>query len=176
MFCVDGKRQIQALDRTQPGLPIKTGRYGPATHDDTRNGTTRLFAALNLLDGKVIGQAHSRQRHQGGERPEAVGSSVLAGIVPAPDHGQLRHTQGASRPDMAGETPAVCLSFRSDQFQLATYGGARVPRNNRQGESPRGVCQRSGVDRGNRSLHRFLESASKALCLDRHGQRHFGQD
>ena len=58
------KSQIQALDRTQPGLPMKRGRCGTMTHDYKRHGTTTLFAALNVLDGKVIGQCMSRHRHQ----------------------------------------------------------------------------------------------------------------
>ena len=56
VLCVDEKSQIQALDRTQPGLPLKKGRCGTMTHDDKRHGTTTLFAALNVLEGKVIGQ------------------------------------------------------------------------------------------------------------------------
>jgi transposase len=56
VLCVDEKSQIQALDRTQPGLPLKTGRCGTMTHDYKRHGTTTLFAALNVLEGKVIGQ------------------------------------------------------------------------------------------------------------------------
>ena len=64
VLCLDEKSQIQALDRTQPGLPLKKGRCGTMTHDYKRNGTTTLFAALNYLNGKVIGQCHSRHRHQ----------------------------------------------------------------------------------------------------------------
>jgi transposase len=64
VICVDEKSQIQALDRTQPGLPLKKGRCGTYTHDYKRNGTTTLFAALNMLDGKVIGQCQNRHRHQ----------------------------------------------------------------------------------------------------------------
>lgn len=60
----DEKSQIQALDRTQPGLPIKKGRAGTMTHDYKRNGTTTLFAALNTLDGTVIGTHTKRHRHQ----------------------------------------------------------------------------------------------------------------
>jgi hypothetical protein len=60
----DEKSQIQALDRTQPGLPLKKGRCGTMTHDYKRNGTTTLFAALNVLDGSVIGQCMQRHRHQ----------------------------------------------------------------------------------------------------------------
>lgn len=64
VLCVDEKSQIQALDRTQPGLPLKKGRCGTMTHDYKRNGTTTLFAALDVLQGKVIGDFHKRHRHQ----------------------------------------------------------------------------------------------------------------
>jgi transposase len=64
VLCVDEKSQIQALDRTQPGLPMKKGRCGTMTHDYKRNGTTTLFAALSMLDGKVVGQCQPRHRHQ----------------------------------------------------------------------------------------------------------------
>lgn len=64
VLCVDEKSQIQALDRTQPGLPMKRGRCGTMTHDYKRNGTTTLFAALNVLDGKVTAECLPRHRHQ----------------------------------------------------------------------------------------------------------------
>jgi transposase len=64
VLCVDEKSQIQALDRTQPGLPLKKGRCGTMTHDYKRNGTTTLFAALEVAEGKVIGQCYARHRHQ----------------------------------------------------------------------------------------------------------------
>lgn len=64
VFSVDEKSQIQALDRTQPGLPLKKGRAGTMTHDYKRHGTTTLFAALNVLDGTVIGRNMQRHRHQ----------------------------------------------------------------------------------------------------------------
>jgi len=64
VLCVDEKSQIQALDRTQPGLPLKKGRCGTMTHDYKRNGTTSLFAALEVLQGKVIGECYERHRHQ----------------------------------------------------------------------------------------------------------------
>ncbi len=61
---LDEKSRIQALDRTQPGLPLKKGRLGTMTHDYKRHGTTTLFAALNVLDGTVIGRNMQRHRHQ----------------------------------------------------------------------------------------------------------------
>jgi hypothetical protein len=64
VLSVDEKSQIQALDRTQPGLPLKKGRAGTMTHDYKRHGATTLFAALNVLDGTVIGRNMQRHRHQ----------------------------------------------------------------------------------------------------------------
>jgi len=64
VLCVDEKSQIQALDRTQPGLPMKKGRCATMTHDYKRNGTTTLFAALEVLHGRVVGQCFQRHRHQ----------------------------------------------------------------------------------------------------------------
>lgn len=64
VLSIDEKSQIQALDRTQPGLPLKKGRAGTMTHDYKRNGTTTLFAALNILEGTVIGECMERHRHQ----------------------------------------------------------------------------------------------------------------
>jgi len=63
VLCCDEKSQVQALDRTQPGLPLKKGRAGTLTHDYKRHGTTTLFAALNVLDGQVISQCQQRHRH-----------------------------------------------------------------------------------------------------------------
>jgi transposase len=65
VLCVDEKSQIQALDRTQPGLPLKKGRAQTMTHDYKRHGTAALFAALNLLDGTVLGEVHLRHRLSG---------------------------------------------------------------------------------------------------------------
>lgn len=64
VFCIDEKTSIQALDRTQPGLPMKRGRCGTMTHDYKRNGTSTLFAALNTLTGEVIGECKQKHRHQ----------------------------------------------------------------------------------------------------------------
>jgi transposase len=64
VFCFDEKSQIQALDRTQPSLPLKKGRCGTMTHDYKRNGTTTLFAALDMAEGRLIAQCMQRHRHQ----------------------------------------------------------------------------------------------------------------
>jgi transposase len=82
VLSVDEKSQIQALDRTQPGLPIKPGKAGTMTHDYVRHGTTTLFAALNVLDGTVIGRCMQRHRHQEFIRfLGAVEAAVPGGLV-----------------------------------------------------------------------------------------------
>ncbi len=68
VLCADEKSQIQALDRTQPGLPLKRGRGATMTHDYKRNGTATLFAALNAANGEVFGLCQERHRHQGLEQ------------------------------------------------------------------------------------------------------------
>ena len=80
VLSVDEKSQIQALDRTQPGLPMEEGRCATMAHDYERNGTTTLFAALNVLDGTVMGRCMQRHRHQEFLRfPNAVEAAVPAG-------------------------------------------------------------------------------------------------
>ncbi|MFQ5960851.1 MAG: IS630 family transposase [Candidatus Methylomirabilales bacterium] len=82
VLSIDEKSQIQALDRTQPGLPLKPGRCGTMTHDYKRHGTTTLFAALNVLDGTVIGRCMQRHRHQEFIRfLNAVEAEVPAGKI-----------------------------------------------------------------------------------------------
>ena len=82
VLSVDEKSQIQALDRTQPGLPLKPGRCGTMTHDYKRNGTTTLFAALDVLEGKVIGKCMQRHRHQEFIRfLNAIEAAIPAGKV-----------------------------------------------------------------------------------------------
>jgi transposase len=82
VLSVDEKSQIQALDRTQPGLPLKKGRLGTMTHDYKRHGTTTLFAALNVLDGTVIGRNMQRHRHQEFIRfLNAIDAEVPAGKI-----------------------------------------------------------------------------------------------
>ena len=82
VLSVDEKSEIQALDRTQPGLPIKLGRLGTMTHDYKRHGTTTLFAALNILEGTLIGRCMARHRHQEFIRfLNAIEAAVPAGKV-----------------------------------------------------------------------------------------------
>ncbi|MFA5191727.1 MAG: IS630 family transposase [Verrucomicrobiia bacterium] len=100
VLCVDEKSQIQALDRTQPGLPMKRGRCGTMTHDYLRHGTTTLFAALNVLEGKVIGGCFERHRHEeflkflrqiDRQTPSALALHLIVDNYGTHKHPQVRH-------------------------------------------------------------------------------------
>ena len=110
VLSIDEKSQIQALDRTQPGMPIKPGRCGTMTHDYKRNGTTTLFASFNVLDGTVIGRCRQRHRHQEFIRfLNAVERAVPAGKVIhviLDNYAAHKHAKGAALADPA---PALDL-------------------------------------------------------------------
>jgi len=109
VLSVDEKSQIQALDRTQPGLPLKKGRAGTMTHDYKRHGTTTLFAALNVLDGTVIGRNMQRHRHQEFIRfLNAIEEQVLRERRSTPSSIIMRLT---NIPRCANGLPAIPLDF-----------------------------------------------------------------
>ena len=90
MLCVDEKSQIQALDRTQPLLPLATGQIERRTHDYVRHGTTSLFAALDVKTGKVLGQCHGRHR-------TAEFRKFISMTLPPKKKGRCRTTCSRSR-------------------------------------------------------------------------------
>jgi len=120
VLCVDEKSQIQALDRTQPGLPLKKGRCGAMTHDYKRNGTTTLFAAIELLHGKVIGDCYKRHRHQEFVKflrrldREFPGGTPLHLVLD-----KLRRPQDPRGQTLAQETPPLRRPLCPHPFQLA---------------------------------------------------------
>ena len=144
VLCVDEKSQIQALDRTQPGLPLKKGRGGTMTHDDKRHGTTTLFAALEALQGRVIGPCYERHRHQEFlkflrrfEIPASTGPGVSGRHALALGDGQLRHPQASQGAGLAHPASSLSPALRADQFQLAQSYRALVRRTDVQTGAPR---------------------------------------
>lgn len=120
VLSVDEKSQIQALDRTQPGLPLKRGRGATMTHDYKRNGTTTLFAALNVLDGSVIGRNMQRHRHQEFIRFLNAIEAEMPADKGHPRHPrQLRNPQAAQSPCMVGQASALDLPLRPDVLLMA---------------------------------------------------------
>ena len=137
---IDEKSQIQALDRTQPGLPLKRGKCGTMTHDYKRNGTTTLFAALNILDGTVIGRCMNRHPLPQRRRTRRPGWKS------GPRHRrQLRRPQAAQSPQMARGASAMGLSFHADLRLLAQRRRRLLLRNHAPKNPPRRIplCPRS---------------------------------
>jgi hypothetical protein len=123
VLSIDEKSQFQALDRTQPSLPMKKGRCGTMTHDYKRNGTTTLFAALNALDGTVVGRCMQRHRHQEFIRFLNVTEAAVPKDIGNPRHRrQLRHPQTSEGQGMAGSPSAVELPLHPDIVLLAERG------------------------------------------------------
>jgi hypothetical protein len=117
VLSIDEKSQIQVLDRTQPGLPMKKGRGGTMTHDYKRHGTTTLFAALNVLDGAVIGRCSPASGvHPLPQRRRSRRSGRQAG----PRHRrQLRRTQASKGSGLAGATSALDHPLHTDRRIIA---------------------------------------------------------
>jgi hypothetical protein len=129
VLCCDEKSQVQALDRTQPGLPLKKGRAQTMTHDYKRHGTTTLFAALNVLDGQVIGQCQQRHTHAewlkflrkiDRETPKDKTLHLIADNYATHKHPVVQA--------MAGQAPALQHALHADFGVVAEHGGAILPR------------------------------------------------
>jgi hypothetical protein len=150
VLCVDEKSQIQALDRTQPGLPIKRGRAGTMTHDYKRNGTTTLFAALDVLTGKVIGECHPRHRNREFLRfLRTIDRQVPKGSGRPSHPGQLRNSWARQREELACQAPPFPAPLRPHLVVLAQHGRVLVWSPDRAGDPSRQLRFRPGVDRGN---------------------------
>jgi len=120
VLCVDEKSQIQALDRTRPVLPLRPGVPARQSHDYVRNGTTSLFAALDIATGKVIGSLHHRQRHQEFLRflekvDTAIPESLDIHLV-MDNYGTQQNAEGEA---MVCAPAALPFALHSNQRQLA---------------------------------------------------------
>ena len=112
VLCVDEKSQIQALDRSQPVLPMMPGMPERRTHDYDRNGITSLFAAFNIADGTVISELH--RQHRATEFKKfltTIDKTVPAGAGRPPDLRQLRHPQDPGDQGLAGQHPRFHMHF-----------------------------------------------------------------
>jgi len=127
VLCVDEKAQIQALDRTQPLLPMRPGQVERRTHDYARHGTTSLFAALDLKTGRVTGGVPSAApRHRIPPIPGYRGPRCPTGVGRPSGSGQLRHPQDAAHPALARQPPSRPLAFHAHGSLVDQPGGALV--------------------------------------------------
>ena len=170
VFCVDEKSQIQALQRSQPGLPMKPGRAGTMTHDYKRHGTTTLFAALNVLEGTVIGSCLARHRHQefrkflnllDAETPPDV---EIHAIVD-----NIRDAQASGDSTVAPPASAVPLAFCAHECLVAESRGGVVLTPDHGAGAARRLSQRPRPHRRDLCLYSQSQSARRALHLDRAG-------
>ena len=159
VLSIDEKSQIQALDRTQPGLPIKPGRCQTMTHDYKRHGTTTLFAALSVLDGTVIGRCMPRHRHIEFIRFLNAVERRVRGRHGDPYRArQLRHPQTSQSAGLAGASSALDLPFHADLGLLAQRRRELLFQNDPAAHPPR----RLPLDR--RSAHRHQCLSRRAQC------------
>ncbi len=123
----DEKSQMQALDRTQPGLPLKKGRCGTLTHDYKRNGTTTMFAALNTLDGSIIGTC-AEASSSGMDPVSQSDQTFRAERQTDPYHlRQLRHAQTSESRQLVEAQHALSCALHTDQCILAEHGRTLLP-------------------------------------------------
>lgn len=129
VLCCDEKSQVQALDRTQPGLPMKKARAATMTHDYKRNSTTTMFAALNVMDGQVIGQCQQHHTHIEWLAPDRARDAQ--GQDAASDLRQLRHAQASGCAGEAGQASALQHALHAHLGIVAEHASdssATVPR------------------------------------------------
>jgi transposase len=176
VLCADEKSQIQALDRTQPGLPLQKGRCGTMTHDYKRHGTTTLFAGLEVLTGQLIGTCLPTHRHQEGLRflrlidtqtPLALDLHLIVDNYATHKHPAVRR--------WLARHPRFHLHFIPTSSSWLKPDRAVVPRAHAQAASPRGVpeCRRS--HRRHRGLHRAAQRPPPVVHVAREGGGHPGE-
>jgi transposase len=135
VLCVDEKSQIQALDRTQPLLPMQPGQWERGTHDYKRNGTTSLFAALELKTNRVIGQL--QRRHRWSSASSSIPSNRRcqpAGCTP--HRRQLRHSQNLDHPEVVRQAPPLSRSLHAHLWFVDQPDRTLVRRTDEQADSP----------------------------------------
>jgi hypothetical protein len=170
----DEKSQIQALDRTQPSLPFRSGRTKTVTHDYKRNGTSTLFAALNTLNGKVLSMCAPRHRHQEWLRfLQMIDRETPAHLDDPRDRRQLRDAQarlGEAR-WLAGTRASTCTSRRPAR-RGSTWSSASSATSRPSASDAASSRASPALVQGHRKLHRRAQPRPQALHLDRQGRRH----
>src|SRR5229473_2251313 len=173
VLSVDEKSQIQALDRTQPGLPMKKGRCGTMTHDYKRHGTTTLFAALDVLDGTVIGQCMARHRHQEFIRfPQQDQPRDPGRCGAAPDRRQLCDAQAPQGPRLARTAQALPFPLHPDLGFMAQCRRGPLRQTDPTAAQLRGLQRHCRSPGRYQPLPRGNQSKPQALHLDRRPRRH----
>ena len=174
VLCVDEKSQIQALDRTQPLLPMSPRQAERRTNNYARHGTTSLFAALNAATGEVVSQFHRRHRSREFRTfLDAIDAAVPGDLdVPRRD-GQLRDAQDEAGQELAGQAAPVPLPLHADVLVLAEPGRAAVRRGDRPVRAARLPPEHGRVGGGDQDLPG--QPGAAAVRVDQDGRRDPGQ-
>jgi len=173
VLCVDEKSQIQALDRTQPLLPMRSGHVEARTHDYVRHGTTSLFAALDVTTGRVIGECHRRHRALEFRKfldtiDDSVPDDLDVHVIL--DNSSTHKTAGHS--SMAGEAASLSPALHADQFVVAESRRTLVRCALRQADQTRYAPEHARTRSGDPTFHRSQQRLAEALHLDEDGGRH----
>jgi len=173
VLSVDEKSQIQALDRTQPILPLRPGLPERQTHDYERHGTTTLFAALDVAVGKVIGQCQPRHRHQEFLRfLEKIDAATPANTpIHLTDPGQLRNPQTSRSEIMVRKASPVPRALHPDQCLLAESGRTLVRRNHANANPTRNIPVRKRPREGYTGVYPRQQQSSEAIPMGRQCQQ-----
>ena len=153
VLCVDEKSQIQALDRTQPGLPLKKGRAATMTHDYKRHGTTTLFAALDVRSGLVIGECQPRHRPRNSFASSSHRPHRPQALRPASDRRQLWDAQDTRGEGVARQASPLPSALHADLRLLAQSGRAVLRRDHQQAHPARHF---SSVAELKHAIHDYL--------------------
>ena len=173
VLCMDEKSQVQALDRTQPSLPMKKGRAGTMTHDYKRNGTTTLFAAIDVLTGTVIGQCLPRHRHEeflkflrtiDREVPKHLAVHLIL------DNYATHNT--SRRATLAAPPQEIRPTLHPNLVVVAEPGRTLVSRTHRQSAAARQLQLRPRAHHRDRGIPRGTQRRPQALQMDRHRRVH----
>lgn len=172
VLCVDEKSQIQALDRSQPLLPMRPGQVERRAHDYTRHGITSLFAALDIATGRVIGQCYRRHRAVEFRRfLDRIEAAIPAGREVRGD-GQLRHAQDQARAQLVRQAAALACASDPHGGLLAQPGGAVLCLAHRAPDPPRGALQRGRAASRDRGFYHPAQPCAEAVRLDQDRRRH----
>ena len=176
VLCVDEKSQVQALNRTQPILPLAPGVPARQSHDYERHGVTSLFAALDVASGVTISNCYRRHRHQEFLRfLSDIDANLPRGLRRSPGDGQLRHAQGQQSANVAGAPSSLSRPLHAHQRQLAEPGGAIICRSDRTLRPPRKPYGGPPAGEGHARLSGPAQSKSQAVRMDRRRRSDPGQ-
>ena len=176
VLCVDEKTQIQALDRSQPVLPMRPGQAERRSHDYARHGTTPLFAALDAKTGKVVGDLH--RRHRSVEFRKFL-DSIEASVPPGWDVHLILDNYGTHKTDMIrrwlGQASALSCAFHAHRSIVDQPGRTLLRSADREANSAGRSSQHTRTGTNDSPLPRHLQRNCKAFCLDQNGRSNPGQ-